>query len=79
MTKVMYISLGLNEFVYNRDICMYLVERYIPGVLPNDKIKLDTFDYIYSIEARSYRDKIIIFIPLKPKKDIRIKLSITRN
>ena len=78
MSKVMHFSLGMNEFIYNRDICMYQVERYIPGILASDNVEISTFDYIYSIQAVPYRDEVVIFIPLKPTKDIRIKLTITR-
>lgn len=84
MTKkpTIHISIGLNECVYNGKRSVYQVEKYVYGLKSTDHISYDTSDYIYSIKIHNvdcnlmeYR-KLIIELPVKPTKNIRLKLMI---
>lgn len=79
MDKVMYISLGANEFTYNRDICMYQLKRYIHGIKPTDNIQFYTSEYTYYMSIVPLVNGILISIPLKPKINIQLKLIVSRR
>lgn len=80
--SVAHISIGRNEPKYIRECCEYQVEKYVYGLKPTDKISFDTSDYIYniSIKVTMYVSngycKVIIALPVKPFKDIQLKITI---
>lgn len=84
MTKqsVVRISIGRNEPKYIRECCEFQVEKYIYGLKPTDRISFETSDYIYNMSIKvtryvsnEYR-KVIISMPVKPYKDIHLKIII---
>lgn len=76
------ISIGYNECRYVRDCCAYQVEKYVYGLKPTDKISFNTSDYIYSINIKvmNYTSngygKVLISLPVKPYKNIRLRIVI---
>ena len=80
--SIAHISIGRNEPKYVRERCEYQVEKYVYGLKPTDKISFNTSDYIYSIgivvtkQMSNGYCKVIISLPVKPFKDIQLKIII---
>jgi hypothetical protein len=76
------ISIGCNEPKYIRDCCEFQVEKYVYGLKPADKVSFETSDYIYNMSMKTTREisngycKVIISMPVKPSKDIHLKITI---
>jgi hypothetical protein len=81
---IVHTSIGRNEPKYVREYCEYQVDRYIQDLKLTDILTIETSDYIYPISIRvidcylmDYK-KVVFSFPVKPTKDIRIKLIINR-
>lgn len=80
--SIAHISIGRNEPKYIREYCEYQVEKYVYGLKPTDRISFDTSDYIYNISIKITRCisngycKVIVALPVKPSKDIQLKIII---
>ena len=81
---IVHISIGRNEPKYARECCEYQVERYMQDLKSTDILAIETSDYIYPISIRvidcylmDYK-KVVFSFPVKPTKNIRIKLIINR-
>lgn len=80
--SIAHISIGRNEPKYVRECCEYQVEKYVYGLKPTDRISFDTSDYIYAISIKITKHvsngycKVIVSLPVKPSKDIQLRIII---